>query len=283
MDHDYRVGDTERDRVTDRLQTHCGAGRLNLDELLQRTEAARNAVTWAELATLLRDLPDEEPPQRGWRAPVWGAHALMAGLPIGGLIGLWQITRDPTPAPKDYGADYWWPLWAAFFWGMAVLLHYMLTTGRLTLPRWRHSTAQAPPPAPGLPPQVRQHGNEPTGRHTTHQTAHPGASPTAPGPPLGQSTSDTPSPAQLDALTPREQEILVLVAEGHANKQIAQRLVISERTARTHVSNILHKLGLPSRTHAALAAVRAGLTQPIHQPDRSAASPPHGASPGPKP
>jgi DNA-binding CsgD family transcriptional regulator len=55
-------------------------------------------------------------------------------------------------------------------------------------------------------------------------------------------------------LTAREREVLALVAEGAANKEIARRLFISERTARTHVSNILHKLGLTSRTQAALAA-----------------------------
>jgi DNA-binding NarL/FixJ family response regulator len=54
-------------------------------------------------------------------------------------------------------------------------------------------------------------------------------------------------------------EILRLIADGHANKEIARRLVISERTARTHVSNILRKLGLSSRTQAALLAVREGL------------------------
>jgi DNA-binding NarL/FixJ family response regulator len=60
-------------------------------------------------------------------------------------------------------------------------------------------------------------------------------------------------------LSPRETEILRLIAEGRANKEIARRLTISERTARTHVSNILHKLGLTSRTQAALLAVREGL------------------------
>ena len=64
-------------------------------------------------------------------------------------------------------------------------------------------------------------------------------------------------PAAL--LTAREREILVLVAQGKANKEIAGELVISERTARTHVSNILAKLGLSSRTQAALWAVREGL------------------------
>jgi DNA-binding NarL/FixJ family response regulator len=63
-------------------------------------------------------------------------------------------------------------------------------------------------------------------------------------------------------LTERELEILRLIAEGHANKEIARRLVIGERTARTHVSNILRKLGLSSRTQAALLAVREGLAAP---------------------
>ena len=60
-------------------------------------------------------------------------------------------------------------------------------------------------------------------------------------------------------LSPREAEILRLIAEGRANKEIARRLTISERTARTHVSNILRKLRLTSRTQAALLAVREGL------------------------
>ncbi|MGN6757310.1 MAG: response regulator [Thermomicrobiales bacterium] len=70
------------------------------------------------------------------------------------------------------------------------------------------------------------------------------------------------APHPLDALTEREREVLVLVARGAANKEIAQRLSISERTARTHVSNVLGKLALPSRTQAALFAVREGLVPP---------------------
>ena len=63
----------------------------------------------------------------------------------------------------------------------------------------------------------------------------------------------------VSALTARECEVLALVAQGQSNNEIADALVISERTARTHVSNILGKLGLPSRTQAALWAVREGL------------------------
>jgi DNA-binding NarL/FixJ family response regulator len=60
-------------------------------------------------------------------------------------------------------------------------------------------------------------------------------------------------------LTPRERQILALLGEGRSNREIANILVISERTARTHVSNVLSKLNLTSRTQAALMAIREGL------------------------
>ncbi|UCH59695.1 MAG: response regulator transcription factor [Anaerolineales bacterium] len=60
-------------------------------------------------------------------------------------------------------------------------------------------------------------------------------------------------------LTEREIDVLRLLAGGKANKEIAQELHISETTVKTHVSNILMKLGVPSRTQAALYAVRIGL------------------------
>jgi DNA-binding NarL/FixJ family response regulator len=65
--------------------------------------------------------------------------------------------------------------------------------------------------------------------------------------------------AGLSALTDRERDVLALVATGRSNRQIAAELVISERTARTHLSNILAKLRLTSRTQAALVAIREGL------------------------
>ena len=61
--------------------------------------------------------------------------------------------------------------------------------------------------------------------------------------------------AQPEPLTDREREVLALVAKGHSNKEIAAQLDITERTARTHVSNILGKLDLASRTQAALWAI----------------------------
>lgn len=71
----------------------------------------------------------------------------------------------------------------------------------------------------------------------------------------------TPRDEPKAELTTRELEVLRLLGAGKANKEIAAELSISERTARTHVSNILGKLGLTSRTQAALWAVREGLVK----------------------
>ncbi|MGH3037460.1 MAG: helix-turn-helix domain-containing protein, partial [Gaiellaceae bacterium] len=65
----------------------------------------------------------------------------------------------------------------------------------------------------------------------------------------------------LPEVTPREREVLCLLAEGLTNRQIAERLVISEHTVHRHVTNILRKLDLSSRTAAAAHAVRAGLLE----------------------
>jgi DNA-binding NarL/FixJ family response regulator len=61
------------------------------------------------------------------------------------------------------------------------------------------------------------------------------------------------------ALTPREREVLALIADGRSNREIARALSLSEKTVKTHVSSILLKLGLADRTQAALYAVRAGI------------------------
>jgi NarL family two-component system response regulator LiaR len=76
---------------------------------------------------------------------------------------------------------------------------------------------------------------------------------------MAQVASDgTPAdPASL--LTPREREVLVLLARGQPNKVIARELGVSEKTVKTHVSNLLGKLGVTDRTQAALFAVREGL------------------------
>lgn len=66
-------------------------------------------------------------------------------------------------------------------------------------------------------------------------------------------------PPTEDPLTEREVEVLMLVAQGHTNREIAEKLVVSEGTVGTHISNILGKLHLANRTQATLFALRQGL------------------------
>ncbi len=63
----------------------------------------------------------------------------------------------------------------------------------------------------------------------------------------------------LQVLTPREQEVLGLVAKGYSNVEIAERLYISKHTVKNHVSNIYRKLDVDDRTQIALLAIRQGL------------------------
>jgi DNA-binding NarL/FixJ family response regulator len=69
------------------------------------------------------------------------------------------------------------------------------------------------------------------------------------------------APDSPEQLSPRELEVLRLIARGLSNREIAQALVISEKTVKTHASSILSKLGLASRTQAALHAMRLGLVE----------------------
>jgi len=70
-------------------------------------------------------------------------------------------------------------------------------------------------------------------------------------------------PPTKEPLSGREMQVLKLIAQGLTNLEIAEELVVSERTVRTHVSNILGKLHLANRTQAALYALREGLANPV--------------------
>jgi DNA-binding NarL/FixJ family response regulator len=74
------------------------------------------------------------------------------------------------------------------------------------------------------------------------------------------------TPRRPETLTERETQVLRLLAQGASNKEIARDLFLGEKTVKTHVSNVLSKLGVQSRTQAALRAVQLGLVPPHTSP-----------------
>lgn len=84
-------------------------------------------------------------------------------------------------------------------------------------------------------------------------------SPTSQSPAQDSGRQETPMAPMPDALSPREMEVLGLLVDGLSNQEIADRLIISLATAKTHVRNILNKLAVDDRTQAAVHAMRRGL------------------------
>jgi DNA-binding CsgD family transcriptional regulator len=238
-DGHYRLSDADRAAAIARLRKHAAAGRLAGNELAHRTGLAQAARTRAELAELFADLPDERPLRRAWRHRGWRTHAVVFLVVTSATIALWLRVRDPDPLPRDYGTDYWWPLWLTLAWAVLVLLHLLRVAGLL-----RAAAATG----------VREPGRVVV---TTRPAQVVDARPVALA--TGADAAEAAGSGLADRLTTREREVLALIGRGYANKEIARALFITERTARTHVSNILRKLDLSSRTQAALLAREEGV------------------------
>jgi DNA-binding CsgD family transcriptional regulator len=243
----HRLSDADRAAAVERLAEHETAGRLTADEVRDRSAAVRAARTRAELGRVFADLPADRSLRRAWRDRGWRAHALVFAVITTATLTVWLVVRNPHPPPRDYGADYWWPLWFALAWATAVLLHLVWAAVGTGGVGWRPGPVDAHGHVSPDEPSV-------TAAALTRVISNPPTAATAPEP---EPPTDADA-ALLGRLTTREREVLALVGEGRANRDIAAALYISERTARTHVSNILRKLELSSRTQAAILANRVG-------------------------
>ncbi|HXQ95950.1 MAG TPA: LuxR C-terminal-related transcriptional regulator, partial [Candidatus Acidoferrales bacterium] len=187
---------------------------------------------WREAEAVLRSRPDTP------RGRVDRVHARRA------LLQSWEIATA-------LGAD---PLCRA--------LTRLAARARIPLPE---GSAQGPD-GRGLSPVASGPAQATTGDSGAAVPAFPGRETAGSGLALRLAATPEAPPADPFNLSPREKEVLGVLAEGRSNREIAQRLFISERTVAVHVGNILAKLGVAGRVEAATVALRLGLvavSQPI--------------------
>jgi Domain of unknown function (DUF1707)/2TM domain len=104
------------------LHEHFASGRLTIEELSDRTERAFQARNTGALEHLLADLPRTQPAP-GLRDGGLRLHLALFIIFGGGLVALWDFTRDQTPTASDEGAGYYWPFWVLIVWMLALALH----------------------------------------------------------------------------------------------------------------------------------------------------------------
>jgi hypothetical protein len=128
-----RASDVEREEVVGALRGHAAAGRLSIDELDARVEAALAAVGRGELAALLADLPDGRPRRRpsgpGARRRELRAYVAVMVL----LVAVWALA----------GAGAFWPIWPALGWGLALYAKSSSPCGPTTATARRSATSPA--------------------------------------------------------------------------------------------------------------------------------------------
>ncbi len=214
-----------------------------------------NALFRDGLATLLRQLPDIEVvgtaaggEEAVRRAPVLRPHVVLMDVAMAGIGGVEATRRLLTAYPSAAVcmltvSEQWSDLFAAV---RAGARGYLLKTACLAeLTRAIHTLAEG-------------------GALITPHLARDLLT-------AFQRLSKPRAETGTERLTAREQQILGLVGRGLSNQDIAARLCITENTVKVHLRNILDKLHVHSRAHAAAIAARAGLTGPIRPMDEDAA------------
>jgi hypothetical protein len=109
---DVRASDAEREEVVTALRTHAGDGRLGIEELDQRIEAAYAAKTRRELVALTNDLP-RAPRPLGDQRREFAEHVRLYLTVMGLLVVIWALT----------GMGYFWPVWPIVGWGVGIVSH----------------------------------------------------------------------------------------------------------------------------------------------------------------